>query len=161
MVHLRPATASDAELIHALIVELATYEREPDAVEATPDTLRTQLAADPPPFECLLVAPAPDQEPVGMALFFHNYSTWRGKRGVYLEDLFVRPSARGQGFGLALLRALAQLARERDCPRLDWAVLDWNEPAIEFYRRLGAEPLREWTTFRLSGEALARLACGD
>lgn len=161
MAYLRPATESDAELIHALIVELATYEREPDAVEATPASLREQLAADPPPFECLLVAPAAGLEPVGMALFFHNYSTWRGKRGVYLEDLFVRPAARGRGYGLALLRALARLARERDCPRLDWAVLDWNEPAIEFYRRLGAEPLEEWRTFRLSGEALARLACDD
>ena len=93
-----------------------------------------------------------------MALFFHNYSTWRGKRGVYLEDLFVRPSARGQGFGLALLRALAQLARERDCPRLDWAVLDWNEPAIRFYESLEAKPQDQWTVYRLTGDALERLA---
>ena len=98
---------------------------------------------------------------LGFALFFPNYSTWEGRAGIHLEDLFVRPAARGKGYGLALLRALARLARERGCPRLDWAVLDWNQPAIDFYRRLGAEPLHEWTTYRLRGEALARLACDD
>ena len=99
-----------------------------------------------------------DGEPVGFALFFHNFSTFLGKPGIYLEDLFVKPDHRGGGYGKALLQRLAQLAVERDCGRLEWAVLDWNEPAIGFYRKLGAVPMEDWTIFRLSGAALHDLA---
>ncbi|MBX7082538.1 MAG: GNAT family N-acetyltransferase [Nannocystaceae bacterium] len=153
---IRPATPDDAATIVALIRELAVYEREPDAVELTVPQLREQLAASTPPFECVLAEH--DGDPVGFALFFHNYSTWRGRPGLYLEDLYVTPAARGAGVGKALLQHLAQLAVQRGCARFEWAVLDWNEPAIGFYRRLGAEPLDAWTVYRLSGEALARLA---
>ncbi|MFN3201108.1 MAG: GNAT family N-acetyltransferase [Bradymonadia bacterium] len=152
---IRFATPDDAQTIHRFVCELAVYEKEPDAVEVTPEILREQLNSDRPPFECLIAEDG--DEPVGMALFFHNYSTWRGKRGLYLEDLYVTPSARGRGFGLALLKALARIARERDCARMEWSVLDWNTPAIEFYEALGAKPMSEWTTFRLTGEALEKL----
>jgi len=155
-VALRFAGPDDAETLYALIVELAVYEREPEVVEATPQTLREQLLLDHPPFECV-IAEVGDHA-VGMALFFHNYSTWTGKRGLYLEDLFVVPSHRGQGVGFALLRKLAQIAVDRDCGRFEWAVLDWNEPAIEFYDRLGARPLKEWLVHRLAGDALRRVA---
>ncbi len=154
--HLRPARPEDAELLHALIVALAIYEREPDAVEATPADLRAQLSQERPPFEALIAEL--DAEPVGFALFFHNYSTWRGRPGLYLEDLFVRPEGRGRGVGRALLRRLAQIALERGCARMEWWVLDWNTPAIGFYEKLGARAMGEWTTFRLTGEALAALA---
>lgn len=155
---LRFAGPADAPLVHALICELAEYEREPDAVQATPEALRAQLASDAPPFECLLAYVGDDA--AGFALFFHNYSTWRGRRGVHLEDLFVRPTWRRRGVGLALLRELARLAVERGCARVEWAVLDWNTPAVEFYRALGALPLDQWTTFRLSDGALSALAAG-
>lgn len=156
---IRFATVDDAATIHALIVALAVYEREPDAVEATPESLRAQLAMERPPFECLL---AEDEagDAVGFALFFHNYSTWRGRPGLYLEDLFVRPEARGRGLGGALLRRLAMIATERGCARMEWSVLDWNELAIDFYHRLGAQPMTAWTTWRLDGEALAALGGG-
>ena len=156
---IRFATPEDAETIHQLVVDLAVYEKEPDAVEATPESLRAQLEAAPPPFECLLLEA--EGQTHGMALFFHNYSTWRGKRGLYLEDLFVRPEARGRGYGLALLRRLASIAVERECARMEWAVLDWNEPAIEFYRKLGARPLSEWIINRLTNDALEALAAQD
>ena len=152
----RFAGAGDAATIHRFIVELALYEREPDAVETTVAELRAQLATAPPPFECLLVED--DDGAAGFALFFHNYSTWRGRTGLYLEDLFVTPDRRGRGYGVALLRRLAELAVERGCARMEWAVLDWNEPAIRLYRDLGAESLDDWTLFRLTGEALQRLA---
>lgn len=155
-ISIRRAGADDAGVIHEFICELARYEREPDAVEATPGSLRADLASNAPPFECLIAEL--DAEPVGFALFFHNYSTWRGRRGLYLEDLFVSERHRGSGAGGALLRALAELATERGCARMEWAVLDWNQPAIDFYRALGAEPLEEWTLFRLSGAALERVA---
>lgn len=153
---LRPAGPDDAATIHRLIVDLATYEREPDAVVATPEGLRAQLAMDRPPFECLLVED--DGVVVGFALYFHNYSTWRGRPGLYLEDLYVEPSQRGRGHGKRLLIRLAQIAVERGCARMEWNVLDWNEPALNFYRSLGAEPLSEWTVHRLTGAALLALS---
>lgn len=155
-ISVRRAGPDDADAIHRFVCELARYEREPDAVEATPASLRADLEADTPPFECLIAEL--DAEPVGFALFFHNYSTWRGRRGLYLEDLFVSERHRGSGAGRALLSALARLAMERGCARMEWAVLDWNQPAIDFYRSLGAEPLGDWTLFRLAGPALERVA---
>lgn len=152
---IRPAGPADAEVIHAFIVGLAVYERAPDAVEVTPAELAAQLAADVPPFECLLAFDG--ARPVGFALFFPTYSTWRGRVGLHLEDLFVPEADRGRGVGRALLRRLARIAVERGCARLEWAVLDWNAPAIGFYRRLGAEAMDEWTTHRLTGAALAAL----
>ena len=153
---IRFATAADAATIHGFIQGLAEYEREPDAVEATPESLREQLEAPDPPFECLLAERA--GEPVGFALFFHNYSTWRGRRGVYLEDLFVPPEHRGRGVGKALLKRVAALAVERGCARLEWAVLDWNEQAIGFYETPEAVALTEWTVYRLTGGPLGALA---
>lgn len=153
---LRPAGPDDAATIHRLIVELATYEREPDAVVATPDSLRAQLASPRPPFECLLVEE--DGAVVGFALYFQNYSTWRGRPGLYLEDLYVDPARRARGHGKRLLVRLAQIAVERGYARMEWNVLDWNEPALNFYRSLGAEPLSEWTVHRLTGPALLALS---
>jgi GNAT superfamily N-acetyltransferase len=155
-VAIRFAGPTDAATLHRFIVGLAVYEREPEAVRVTPAELAAQLAAPRPPFECLLAER--DGTPAGFALFFQSYSTWRGRPGLYLEDLFVEEAHRHRGIGTALLRRLAALAVERGCARLEWAVLDWNEPAIAFYRTLGAESLTEWTTWRLCDEALARLA---
>lgn len=154
---LRAAGPDDAETLRRLIVDLATYEREPAAVHVTVDELRDQLAAARPPFECLL-AEDDDGAAVGFALYFHNYSTWRGRQGLYLEDLYVEPARRGHGIGRQLLARLAQLALERGCARMEWAVLDWNAPAIAFYTRLGARAMAEWTTFRLTDAALRELA---
>ncbi len=153
---LRPASPEDAPQIHRLIVALATYEREPDAVVVTPATLAAQLASERPPFECLLALA--EHEVVGFALYFHNYSTWRGQPGLYLEDLFVEPEQRGRGIGRELLAELARIAVARGCARMEWMVLDWNEPAIAFYRRLGATPFDGWHTFRVTGAALERLS---
>jgi len=144
---IRFATPADAETIHRFVCELAAYEREPDAVEATPASLRAQLGSERPPFECLICEDA--GAAVGFALFFHNYSTWRGRRGLYLEDLYVTPAARGRGYGRSLLSRLMELARERGCARMEWSVLDWNAPAIGFYETLGARPLDGWSTWRL------------
>jgi GNAT superfamily N-acetyltransferase len=155
---IRPAGPADAEVVHAFIVGLATYERAPDAVEVTVAELRAQLASPAPPFECLLALDA--GRPVGFALFFPTYSTWRGRTGIHLEDLFVPEAQRRRGIGTALLARVAQIAVERGCARLEWAVLDWNAPAIAFYRGLGAEALDGWTTYRLTGPALAALAAG-
>ncbi len=157
--HLRIAGPDDAAIIRRLIVDLATYEREPDAVQVTVDELRAQLAAARPPFECLL-AEHDDGVAIGFALYFHNYSTWRGRQGLYLEDLFVEPGHRGHGVGKQLLVRLAQIAIERGCARMEWSVLDWNTPAIEFYERLGARAMSEWTIFRLADAALRGLAFG-
>lgn len=154
---LRAAGPADAAVIFRLIVDLATYEREPDAVVVTPDQLRAQLEADHPPFACLL-AEASDGEVVGFALYFNNYSTWRGRQGLYLEDLYVAPASRGRGIGKQLLVRLAQIAVEHGCARMEWAVLDWNTPAIEFYKKLGAQPMSDWTVFRLTGPALLQLS---
>lgn len=158
-VTLRRATPDDASTIHELIRALAAYEREPDAVRATPESLAAQMRSERPPFECLL-AERTDRgaaRAVGFALFFATFSTWRGRPGLWLEDLFVREEERGRGAGGALLRALGALAVERGCGRLEFSVLDWNEPAIGFYRSLGAAPMDAWTTFRFEGESLERL----
>ena len=151
----RWARPEDAGDILRFIRELAEYEKEPDAVEVDEPTLRAQLANDRPPFECLIACQGED--PVGFALFFPTYSTWRGKAGLWLEDLYVTPAARGEGHGARLFRRLGQLAIERGYGRLELTALDWNEPAIAFYRRFGAHPMSEWTTWRIDGEALERL----
>jgi GNAT superfamily N-acetyltransferase len=150
-------TKKDVPLIRALILELAEYERAlPGEAPVTEKDLEKTLFGKVPAAEVLIAYLG--KEPAGFALFFHNYSTWLGKRGIYLEDLFVRPSARKHGVGFALLQALARLALERDCGRLDWSVLTWNELAISFYKRIGAKHMDDWTTFRLSGDALAHVA---
>jgi GNAT superfamily N-acetyltransferase len=158
-VTIRAARPADVPLVLAFIRELAVYERLEDQVVATEADIATGLFGARPYAEVLLGSLG--GEPVGFALFFHNFSTFLGKPGLYLEDLFVRPAARGAGVGRELLARLARLAIERGCGRLDWAVLDWNEPSIGFYRSLGAATLDDWTTFRLSGDALARLARGE
>lgn len=156
---LRAAVEADLETIIELIRALAAYERMPEAATFERETLRRNLFGQ-RPFAEVIIAETEEGEPVGFALFFHNFSTWLGKPGIWLEDLFVRPEHRGHGFGKALLAALARLARERDCGRVEWSVLDWNTPSIAFYRAIGAVPMDEWTTYRLEGEAIARLAAG-
>ena len=152
-----PATKKDIPLIRELILELAEYERAlPGQAPVTEKDLARTLFGKKPAAE-VLIAYLGD-EPAGFALFFHNYSTWLGKRGIFLEDLFVRPAARKHGIGFALLRDLARIALERDCGRMDWQVLNWNELAISFYKRIGAKPMDDWTTFRLTGDALAHVA---
>lgn len=155
---LRTAGPSDASVLSALIRELAEYERM--AEEAAPDVnrLRRHLAPEAfPRCEAIIAEREADGEPLGFALFFQNYSTFLTRWGLYLEDLFVRPEWRGKGVGFALLQSVARVARERDCERMEWAVLDWNTPAIDFYHRIGARPMGEWTTMRLSGDAIRRL----
>jgi GNAT superfamily N-acetyltransferase len=149
---IRPAKPADTTTICQLIRDLAEYERLAHLVVLTEDRLRDHLFGPRPYAEVLLAEE--DGEVVGFALFFHNYSTFLGQPGFYLEDLFVKPPHRGKGHGKALLCELARLAVERGCGRLDWSVLDWNEPSIAFYRSLGAEPKNEWTVYRLTGEAL-------
>ena len=153
---IRTATESDVPLILDFIRALAEYERLADRVTATEEMLRTTLFGN-PRFAEVLIAEE-EATPVGFALFFHNYSTFLGKPGVYLEDLFVKPEARGRGYGKALLARLAAIANERNCGRVEWAVLDWNEPSIAFYRSLGAISLDDWRIFRLTGDALDALA---
>lgn len=155
-VSLRPAVPADIPLIIELITELADYERLVHEVKADAQRMHEHLFG-PRPYAEVLIGEV-DGEPQGFALFFHNYSTWLSQPGIYLEDLFVRPAARGAGLGKALLTELARLAVERGCGRLEWSVLDWNEPAIGFYRSLGARPQDEWTVYRLTGEALRDLA---
>jgi len=150
------ATERDVPLILRLIRELAEYERMSDEVVATEDGLRRTLFGPRPAAE-VVVGYAGD-EPAGFALFFHNYSTFLGKPGLYLEDLFVVPTCRGRGYGKALLVHLAKLAVERDCGRFEWSVLDWNEPAIGFYKKLGATPMDAWKIMRVTGDALHKLA---
>lgn len=153
---IRAAAVDDVPVVVSLVRELATYEREPDAVLATEEHVRAALFGPDPKVFCL-VAEDPAGEVVGFAVWFFNFSTWLGVHGVYLEDLFVRPDARGGGYGRALLTELARIAVQHECGRLEWAVLDWNTPAQGFYRSLGAEPMEEWTTWRLAGDALGRL----
>ncbi|GAB3358889.1 GNAT family N-acetyltransferase [Lysobacter tyrosinilyticus] len=155
-VTLRPATRNDVPLILALIRELAEYEREPDAVQADEAMLAANLFGDAPGAEVVIADV--DGRPAGFALFFHNFSTWLGRRGLHLEDLFVRPEFRGRGVGHVLMTYLAKLAVERGCGRFEWSVLDWNTPAIDFYRRVGAVGMEEWTVQRLSGDAMRALA---
>ena len=151
------ATEKDIPLIRTFILELAEYERaQPGEAPVTERDLADTLFGPNPAAEVLIAYLGSD--PAGFALFFHNYSTWLGKRGIYLEDLFVRPSARKHGVGFALFQALARIALERDCGRLDWSVLNWNQLAIDFYNQIGAKPMDEWTTFRLTGDALDRVA---
>jgi GNAT superfamily N-acetyltransferase len=153
---IRPAVAEDVPQILEFIRALAAYEREPDAVTATEaDLLRYGFGPN-PYFWCLIAER--DGVPAGFALCFYSYSTWEGKPGVYLEDLFVLPELRGLGIGKALLQRVAAIALERDCPRLGWEVLDWNTPAIDFYRAMGAEFLDAWRNVRMSGKALRQLA---
>jgi GNAT superfamily N-acetyltransferase len=152
---IRFATARDAEVIVDFIRALAAYEREPDAVEVTADVLRSQIESADPPFECLIAEL--DGAAAGFALFFRNYSTWRGRPGLFLEDLFVLERHRRNGIGGALLKRLAALSVERGYGRMEWSVLDWNQPAHDFYRSLGAIPMDEWTIWRLTGNALERV----
>ena len=158
-VTIRPAAPADIDMIHSFILALADYERLAHAVKADRDTLARYLFGARPMAE-VLIAEA-DGASIGFALFFHNFSTFEGRPGLYLEDLFVLPEARGAGAGKALLRHLAQLAIARDCARLEWSVLDWNEPAIAVYRAIGAKPMDDWTVQRLDGAALVALADGS
>ena len=153
---IRPAFIEDVPVILELIRELATYERAPNEVTATEEQFVDVLFGKRPAAEVLLAFEG--KLPVGFAVFFHNFSTWLGRPGLYLEDLFVKPEKRGKGYGRALLVDLAKIARDRGCGRMEWAVLDWNEPAIKFYRALGAKPMEEWTVFRLTRDGIARLA---
>jgi len=155
-VPIRLATPADVPRIVELVVELAVYEREPDAVQLTPQLLQDALYGDDAVARCH-VATAGD-EVVGMALWFRNFSTWVGRPGIYLEDLYVTPEHRGSGLGKALLRALADFAVTHDYGRMEWAVLDWNKPSIGFYRSLGASPNDGWSVFRLTGQPLIDLA---
>ena len=157
---IRDAVPQDVPLILAMIRELAEYEREPDAVEATEELLASALFAPQPALFCL-IAETDTGEPAGFALWFLNFSTWLGRHGIYLEDLYVRPPFRGQGYGKALLAELAAICTERGYGRLEWWVLDWNEPAIAFYRSIGAVPMDEWTVHRVTGDPLRDLAAGS
>jgi GNAT superfamily N-acetyltransferase len=153
---IRPADMADVPIILQLIRDLATYERAPNEVTATERQLADVLFGEKPSAEVALAFE--EDTPVGFAVFFHNFSTWLGRPGLYLEDLFVKPDVRGKGYGRALLVYLAKMARERGCGRMEWAVLNWNRPAIEFYDKLGAKPMDEWTVYRLTGDEINRLA---
>jgi GNAT superfamily N-acetyltransferase len=155
-IEIRFANESDVLVILEMIRELAEYEKLAHQVTATEEGLRQSLFSNQPAAEVLLAHLG--GKCAGFALFFPNYSTFLGQPGIYLEDLFVKPHVRGKGIGLALLRSLAALAVKRNCGRVDWQVLDWNQPSIEFYKKLGAKPLDEWTTYRLTGDALRALA---
>jgi GNAT superfamily N-acetyltransferase len=159
LIDIRKAEERDLPLILEFIQALAEYERLRDACVATEQKLRDTLFSSPPAAEVIIARV--DGEPMGFALFFHNYSTFLAQRGIYLEDLFVKPEARGQGVGFALLSELARIAVERNCGRLEWAVLDWNQLAIDFYKRIGAVPLDDWNIFRLTGDSLVRVARGS
>ena len=156
MITIAPATEADAPVIRAFIRGLAEYERLAHQFVATEDDLRRTLFGARPYAEVLIARV--DGEPAGFALFFHNYSTFLARPGIYLEDLFVLPAMRSRGVGKALLREVARIARDRQCGRLEWSVLDWNEPAIEFYRRMGAQVMPDWRICRLSGEGIDKLA---
>ena len=153
---IRPARMEDVRIILELIRDLATYERAPNEVVATEQQLVNVLFGERRVAEALLAFDG--ESPVGFAVYFYNFSTWLGRPGLYLEDLFVKPEKRGKGHGRALLVELAKIARDRGCGRMEWAVLDWNESAIKFYRALGAKPMDEWTVFRLARDGIARLA---
>ena len=154
--YIRAATPADVPVIRSLIQALAEYEKAPHQVVATDEDIRGTLFGPTRRAEVLLGCEG--AAPVAFAVFFHNYSTWLGRAGLYLEDLFVRPHARGRGYGRRLLAHLAMIAEQRGCARMEWSVLDWNAPAIGFYRSLGAIPMDEWTVYRLTGPSLAALA---
>lgn len=156
MIQVRPALPTDVPLILRLVRELAEFEREPEAVVATEPMLESALFGERPAAEAVIAEL--DGTAQGFALFFQNFSTWTGRPGLYLEDLYVTPDARGAGVGTALLRHLAGIALDRGCGRFEWAVLDWNTPAVDFYRAMGATGMDEWTVQRVSGDALVRLA---
>ncbi|MYT72240.1 N-acetyltransferase family protein [Streptomyces sp. cg28] len=153
---IRTARADDISVIHAMIRELAAYEKVPDEARASEEQLREALFGE-RPAAFAHVAEDAGGEVVGFALWFLNFSTWRGVHGIYLEDLYVRPEARGGGHGKALLTELARICVQRGYERLEWSVLNWNQPSIDFYRALGARPQDEWTVYRLTDEALAGL----
>jgi GNAT superfamily N-acetyltransferase len=153
---IRAARVEDVPIILQLIRDLATYERAPDEVIATEEQLVDVLFGERPTAEVLLAFE--EESPVGFAVYFYSFSTWLGRPGLYLEDLFVNPEKRGKGYGRALLVELAKIASDRGCGRMEWAVLNWNEPAIKFYQALGAKPMNEWTVFRLTRDEIAKLA---
>ena len=157
-INIRPATPDDAELILRFITDLAIYEKAEHEVKTDAAGIRDSLFAEGSTAHGLICEN--DGQPIGYAVYFFNYSTWLGKHGLYLEDLYVSPEARGLGAGKALLRHLAQLAVARDCGRFEWSVLYWNTPAIDFYESFGARPQSEWTTYRLTGQALLDFAAG-
>ncbi|MCQ4210353.1 GNAT family N-acetyltransferase [Streptomyces longispororuber] len=154
---IRDATSADIPVIHAMVRELADYEKALDEARATEEQLRDALFGERPAAFAHIAEDDTTGEPVGFALWFLNFSTWRGVHGIYLEDLYVRPEARGGGHGKALLTELARICVQRGYERLEWSVLNWNEPSIAFYRSLGAKPQDEWTVFRLTDEALNSL----
>jgi GNAT superfamily N-acetyltransferase len=153
---LRPAEVRDAGVILSFITELAAYEKLSHEVVATEDAIREHLFCERPVVEAIIAEY--DDVPAGFALFFHSFSTFLGRTGIYLEDLYVTVDLRGKGIGKALLKRLAEIATERGCGRVEWAVLDWNEPAIQFYQSIGAAPMAEWQTYRLAGSALRDFA---
>jgi GNAT superfamily N-acetyltransferase len=156
MLNIRPATAADAATVADLVRELADYEKLLHEAKAQPADFQRELTAENPVIHVLIAEW--NGQPAGFALYFFNFSTFVGRPGLYLEDLFVRPTLRQHGIGRALLRALARVARERNCGRMEWAVLDWNEPALKFYRSLGARPMKEWIVHRLTPVEIGRLA---
>ncbi len=156
MLSIRPATTQDARLILDFVRDLAEYERAPEAAVATESDLLRDGFGPNPKFHCVIAEW--DGEPAGFAFYFYNYSTWQGRPGLYLEDLFVRPQYRGKSIGKALLVHLAQVAVRENCGRFQWQVLDWNTPAIQFYESLGARKLTEWLTMRVEGEDIEKLA---
>jgi GNAT superfamily N-acetyltransferase len=153
---IRDATVADIPIILRLIRDLAYYERAPNDVVATEEGLHEVLFGAEPAAKVVIAFE--NTEPVGFAVYFFNFSTWLGRPGLYLEDLFVKPEVRGRGYGRALLVHLAKIACDHNCGRMEWAVLTWNEPAIQFYKKLGAFPLDEWRVFRLTGDAIGQLA---
>ena len=158
-IEIRAASVDDPALILRFVKELAAYERAPEAVTATEEDIRHSLFGEDAIVHAVICQV--DDTPVGFAVYFFNYSTWLGRRGLYLEDLYVSPAYRRAGAGKALLKHLAGVARSRGCGRLEWSVLDWNAPAIRFYESIGAEPLNEWVGYRLAGDALDRFASGE
>ena len=153
---IRPATASDVFAIHALVRDLARYEKLEHLMISTPEDFARELFGPNARIECIMATV--DETAIGFALFFHNFSTFLGRKGLYLEDLFVKPECRGKGYGKALLVRLAQIAVERNCGRFEWSVLDWNTPSIDFYKAMGATVMPEWNIVRTAGDALKSMA---
>ena len=155
-IEIRPATLDDVDQIMQFVIDLAIYEKEEDAVVATPDHFKNALFCENPQAHCLMAEY--QGKAVGFALYFFSFSTWLGQHGIYLEDLYVSPESRGLGAGKALLKTLSKIAVEKNLGRVEWSVLDWNEPAIKFYKAMGAVAMDEWTVYRLSGDALSSFA---